>query len=372
MSRLMLGRVVHCSATVEVLPGDASTWISDGAERSHSPFLFMENNLGVPEKELRRSYLFAVRIFAAARTVSGLHTSSHPTMTPAIQDVIDSSAIIVFMNPAHQTALNARKRLIERKIIDVGQELKLTAALLSSRHCCKQGELWYHRRWLLQRIYPIPNSHQGWSTDITPDSQNFCLAPNDLSVEMKIVTRASDLYPRNYFGWTHRTICIQSALASAMHLTTSYLLNKILANEILSVTQWIESHISDYSAVHHLKFLAHLAEDVESSFLPDDVQRLLPLIRHAVTLVQAFPEHETLWMYLRLFWVEGDATAAFIASFVLPLQNTGMVDERNESRECPCGAQYARRFLEWRNQSYTTAYIAYCTSACVDPGPVDA
>ncbi|OJA19961.1 hypothetical protein AZE42_03728 [Rhizopogon vesiculosus] len=351
--RLLASLLLKPPATIEVLPGDASTWISDGAERSLSPFLFIENNLGVPEKELRQSYLFAVRTFAAARKVSELHISesSHPTITPVIQDVINSSAVLVFMNPAHQTALNARKRLIQYKLIDAEQELKFTAALLSSRHCCKHGELWYHRRWLLQRIYPISSSHHGWSTGIAPGSQNFYLASNDLSVEMNIITRACELYPRNYFGWTHRTICIQSALTSAMHPPTSDVFSEILSKEVISVTQWIESHISDYSAVHHLKSLAHFVEDSETSSLLDDLQRLLPKIGHAVTLVRAFPEHETLWMYLRVFWVEGHITAAFIASFVLPLQGTGTVDEGNESRERPCGARHARRFLEWRSHN---------------------
>lgn len=349
MLRLMLDhRVLHRSVTVEVLPGDASTWISDGAEKSQSPFLLTENNLGVPETELHQAYLFAVRIFAATRKLSRFHTSSYSTMTPVIQDVVDSSAVLIFMNPAHQTALNARKRLIEHKLIDMGQEFKFTAALLSCRHCCKQGELWYHRRWLLQRIYPIQRSHQG--ADIALNSQNFYLAPNDLSVEMNLVTRACELYPRNYFAWTHRTICIQSTLTSTMHPTTSDVFTEIFSKEVLGVTQWIESHISDYGAVNHLKTLAHLVEDVEKASLLHDLQRLLPLIGHAITLVRAFPEHETLWMYLRGFWVEEDITRAFVTSFVLPLQSTGMLDEESESRECPCGARHARHFLEWRGQ----------------------
>ncbi|KAG1740899.1 uncharacterized protein EDB91DRAFT_1081962 [Suillus paluster] len=351
--RLLASLLLRPPATVEVLPGDASTWISDGAESPHSPFLLMENNLGVPEKELRRSYLFAVHVFAAARKVSGLHTfqnASTLTMTPAIQDIIDSSAVLILMNPAHQTALNARKRLVERNLINVGQELKFTAALLSSKHCCKQAELWYHRRWIFRRIYPIPTSPQGSIADIAPDSTNFYLLPNDLSVEISLVIRACELYPRNYFGWMHRTICIKSIIASAMHFITSDVFVEIVTKEILDVTQWIESHISDYSAVHHLKTLAYLVDEMECTFLPDNLQHLLSPIGHALMLVRAFPGHETLWQYLRLFWDEGDVTAAFIASFVAPLQSTGMVDEGNEYRECFSAAQHARHFLEWRNQ----------------------
>ncbi|KAG1721404.1 hypothetical protein EDB19DRAFT_1835503 [Suillus lakei] len=324
-------------------PPGSQTWQND----SRSPFLFMENNLGVPEKELRQSYLFAVPIFTATRKAPGLHTLENPsnhTMSSVIQDLIDSSAVLIFMNPAHQTALNARKQLIERNLINVGQELKFTAALLSSRHCCKQGELWYHRRWLLRRIHPIPSLPQGSIADVAPDSPNFYLPPNDLSVEIHLVTRACELYPRNYFGWTHRTICIQSALVPGVHSTTSDVFTEILPKEIISIMQWIESHVSDYSAVHHLKTLAHLIEDSENTFLPDN---LLPVIRHALTLVRAFPEHETLWQYLRVFWDEGDDAAAFVASFVLPLQSTRMANQENESFR---SMQHACHFLEWRNQ----------------------
>ncbi|KAG2043759.1 hypothetical protein BDR03DRAFT_939847 [Suillus americanus] len=332
-------------ATIEVLPGDASIWIPDVAERSRSPFLFMENNLGVPEKELRRSYLFALPIFSAARKTSGLHTLENPsnhTMSSVIQDLIDSSAVLILMNPAHQTALNARKQLIVRNFINVGEEVKFTAALLSSRHCCKQGELWYHRRWLLQRIYPIPSFPQGLLADVVADSPSFYLPPNDLSVEINLVTRACELYPRNYFGWTHRTICIRSALAPGVHSTTSDVFFEILRKEIISVMQWIESHISDCSAVHHLKTLVRLTEDAESAFPPDNL-----LIGHALTLVRAFPEHETLWQYLRVFWDEGVVATEFVASFVLPLQSTRMAEQENES---PRGVQHACHFLEWRNQ----------------------
>lgn len=333
-------------ATIEVLPGDASIWIPDVAERSRFPFLFTDNNLGIPEKELRRSYLFAVPIFSAARKAAGFHTLENPSnhiMSSMIQDLIDSSAVLILMNPAHQTALNARKQLIVRNLINVRQELEFTAALLSSRHCCKQGELWYHRRWLFKCIHPTSSSPQGLVADEVPDTPNFHLPPNDLSVEISLVTRACELYPRNYFGWTHRTICIQSALVPGGRSTTSDVFTEIFSKEIISVMQWIESHISDYSAVHHLKNLARLTEDAESGPLPDN---LLPMIEHALTLVRAFPEHETLWQYLRIFWNEGDVTTTFITSFVLPLQSTGMAEQESKSR----AVQHACHFLEWRNQ----------------------
>ena len=351
ISLLTFGHVLLCRATVEVLPGDSSIWISDGAEQSHSPFLFTENNLGVPENELHRSYLFALHIFATARrdSASALHIPGGPpnSMTAAIQDTIYSSAILVFMNPAHQTALNARKRLIERKLIDAGQELKFTAALLSCRQCCKQGELWHHRRWLLQRIYPIQRS-----VDTTSGPKDFYLTSDDLSVEMNLVARACELYPRNYFGWTHRTICIQSALTPITHPITPDEITEILSKEVFSVTRWIESHISDYSGVHHLRNLARLANDTENALLSDDLQSLFLPIGRIAALIRAFPEHETLWLYLRGFWVEDEVTAAFIASFILPLQSTGMTGEGkgNDCLECPLGARHARRFLEWRTQ----------------------
>ncbi|KAG1739161.1 uncharacterized protein EDB91DRAFT_1285094 [Suillus paluster] len=329
--RLLASLLLKPPATVEVLPGDASSLDLRWGRTIPFPFsAYGKKSLVCLRKNFVGPYLFAVHVFAAARKVSGLHTfqnASTLTMTPAIQDIIDSSAVLILMNPAHQTALNAR-----------------------NKHCCKQAELWYHRRWLFRRIYPIPTSPQGSIADIAPDSTNFYLLPNDLSVEISLVIRACELYSCNYFGWMHRTICIKSIIVSAMHFITSDVFVEIVTKEILDVTKWIESHISDYSAVHHLKTLAYLVDEMECTFLPDNLQHLLSPIGHALMLVRAFPGHETLWQYLRLFWDEGDVTAAFIASFVVPLQSTGMVDEGNEYRECFSAAHHARHFLEWRNQ----------------------
>ncbi|KAG1817937.1 uncharacterized protein BJ212DRAFT_1298818 [Suillus subaureus] len=290
--------------------GDASIWIPDVAERSHSPFLFMENNLGVPEKNF---------VGHTSSPASGLHTLENPsnhTTSSVIQDLIDSSAVLILMNPAHQTALNARKKLIVRNLINVGQELKASYGITGDG---------------FSTHIPNPNFPQGLLADIVPDSPNFYLPPNDLSVEINLVTRACEFYPRNYFGWTHRTICIRSALVPGVHSTTSDVFTENFPKEIISIMQWIESHISDYSAVHHLKTLVRLTEDAESAFLPDN---LLPIIGHALAL------------YLRVFWDERDVTSAFVASFVLPLQSTGTAEQENKSRS----VQHACHVLEWRNQ----------------------
>ena len=54
-------------------------------------------------------------------------------------------------------------------------------------------------------------------------------------------------------------------------------------------------HVSDYTAAHHLCNLVRrfdLSESTEMGFGP--------LLNHALDLVAAYPDHEALWLYLRL------------------------------------------------------------------------
>jgi protein prenyltransferase alpha subunit repeat containing protein 1 len=54
-------------------------------------------------------------------------------------------------------------------------------------------------------------------------------------------------------------------------------------------------HVSDYTAAHHLCNLVRrfsLSDSTEMGFGP--------LLNHALDLVAAYPDHEALWLYLRL------------------------------------------------------------------------
>ncbi|TAQ86916.1 hypothetical protein B7494_g4771 [Chlorociboria aeruginascens] len=104
--------------------------------------LVHENCIGVPKLHL-------IQAFAVARQMFLKH-----------QDLRNSTAVILLINPEHLTAANARKRLIQACQARSGtelhaalaEELMFTDSMLTSqlhRHT-KSPTLWGHRRWLVE------------------------------------------------------------------------------------------------------------------------------------------------------------------------------------------------------------------------------
>lgn len=272
-----------------------------------APFLLVDDNLGVPKKVLYALYPVALRVFASARIVFNrgqLDASSIPDLTI-------STAVILLANPAHQTALNMRKRLIHRGALEPAHELGFTASLLSSRNCSNQAVLWYHRQWLLQRCYGSTESESSAHDLAEMTSMDIPMIPLDvLRTELSIASKACEIYPRNYFSWTHRHFCMQSILSQIDLHSDSLPINRFIEEEIAAVRLWVEQHVSDGSAVHYLIVLirslnhTHLNDRVSQILVgPHDGNLLDGLCHsttdHASSLVKSYPDHESLWMYLR-------------------------------------------------------------------------
>jgi protein prenyltransferase alpha subunit repeat containing protein 1 len=208
-----------------------------------------------------------------------------------------SSSVILLTNPAHNTALNARKRLVASGGLDPQVELHFIGLIISGvKDASKQGILWHHRRWLLNRLYPPSSSDAA-------EQQVFAEIPTHvLAHEINLVERATEVYPRNYYAWAHRGLCVRSAaLGSDLSISVP-----IVDAEITTVQKWLELHVSDGTAAHHLWFCASLLPasglSGSSEQRPDPGQiahRIQSLHSHAQDLVMRYPEHEALWIYLR-------------------------------------------------------------------------
>jgi protein prenyltransferase alpha subunit repeat containing protein 1 len=264
------------SQSIEILPGDGvdiRATLPAGA-LTYAPCILVDGHLGVPQKPLYGVYLDAVNRFTAARHASSIASAA----------MLTSSAVILLANPAHATALNARKRLLVQKILDGSHELKFIGLLLAGvKDAAKQDGLWHHRRWLLRRMYPAVDPSLCFSTPPAALWTN----------ELDLINQACEIYPRNYHAWTHRTLCMQAAASSANSLP-------IVRGDIEFTSQWIERHISDASAAHHLctliVYVARHSSDSRHQELTGGSSRA---ITHALGLVRAYPEHEALWTYLR-------------------------------------------------------------------------
>ncbi|KAJ7782737.1 hypothetical protein B0H16DRAFT_1494175 [Mycena metata] len=292
--------------SLEIVPGNIEAYLveppSPGQPSREFPFLLMDGHLGVPQKILYHLYPLALEL---------LNTESR-------EDQHDASCVILLANPAHQTAMNTRKRLIQSGALSAHAELNFSAMLLgSSRSASKESILWAHRRWIFSVLYSrtIPYfkaSSPGWVCS----SEDPEIPPDMIEKESELISRCCETYPRNYHAWSHYHFvvqCIHTSLRSSHPADSPYL--PLFAVEFLKLRRWIGSHVSDHSAVHHSCSIISL---LQSSELPQYQPVLGPLVdghfEHALGLVASFPSHESLWMYLRATITLSPANANTLAS----------------------------------------------------------
>ncbi|KAF8806528.1 hypothetical protein BYT27DRAFT_7101504 [Phlegmacium glaucopus] len=294
----------------EILPGDLSDWESielpSGAVKPHPefPFILVEGNLGIPKKILVGLYLTAIGI--------SLHTTN-------ILETTAVSCVIILLNPAHQTALNTRKRLMQNGHIDPNKELVFTELLArGSLDVGKQSIIWDHRRWCLRNIHGVmgPNvllpDLQYWAN--SEEAERFPkLTPSTIRHELSIIQRACEAYPRNYHAWTQWNFMINICYASIYSSNDKFPdFLAVIVQEVARLRTWVDQHVSDYSAMHQLcqtqKLVDYLALSEQFRDVFDGTQNSLTLAHHSISLVTVFPSHESLWMYLRVSLANSDPT----------------------------------------------------------------
>jgi protein prenyltransferase alpha subunit repeat containing protein 1 len=231
--------------------------------------------------------------------------------------------VVLLANPSHQTALNSRKKLIENSVVDPCWELNFSGSLLSCRECTKESILWHHRRWLLHVIHEVPATV---GTDSIPET----IPLNALEAEFACASVACHLYPRNYHAWTHRRFCAEAFVASLQLEVSSN--SVVLVEEYQKTLKWIESHISDYSAMNYATNFQKMLPGREPT------QELLSTEEHVTSLLRTFPDHESLWMYLR-----GSVTLE------------GEKELLASMKTLPSARKFALRHMVWRKISVSSS-----------------
>lgn len=334
-SRVLL-LIQSTSASIEVLPIGFDI---PPVNEEDAPFLFIDGNLGVPQKALYKAYMIAIQIFSASQ-----HHRHDPNALTDHRALRDSTAIILLANPGHTTALNTRKLLVSARVWGVRDELAFTRALLSVQQTAKSSILWHHRRWLLE-LHP----EMGWPS------------PTSVRNELEIAAQACEVYPRNYYAWLHKMLAVDAMFHKA-GLDAER--EQLLLDEVRATRKWIETHIKDHSAVHYMLQLLRTCQRLKVKVPPleeDDETLGLPVhaaestgIKHAAGLVKAYPDREALWLYLRELvrpdeslqepgWTH-DQRVQFIQALKLPHSIPGAVaSPDNQITNAPTHAQ---RFLE--------------------------
>ena len=299
-------------SSIEIIPGDWSHWVSTTASpestpSSSFPFLLVEGNLGVPHKVAHRLYVDATNFPRREEACSWDEGK--------VSSILQKTAIILIVNPAHQTALNTRKHLIGQGRLAADKELKFVELLLRGiKACAKESALWTHRRWCLHYIHGPVSDH----TDTTraPSLAQSPLAPflpaNSVPREFAIVKAAVTIYPRSYHAWVHWRYVFDLSCAlvasASIPVEERQAYSKIVVDEFRDLRNWIETHTTDTSAVHHLvTSLPSVWDLASSSSVNPNVREAMgaesspsQLAKEAWRLLSAFqPHREASWIYLR-------------------------------------------------------------------------
>ncbi|KAH8821182.1 hypothetical protein F5884DRAFT_850423 [Xylogone sp. PMI_703] len=242
-----------------------------------------ENSIAIPKTNLVKAFTIARRIFFTY--VQDLSIAKH-------QELRDSSAIMLLMDPEYLTAANARKRLIEIYRFDATADLEyalqreiiFTDSLLTSplhRHS-KSPTLWDHRRWLqkTRRSASIP-------IDVQQDLRNTVLV-------------AAERHPRNYYAWSHirwlvKTTTTENGDEAAKRVAEPGDVTGIrLLDILMNAKEWCLRHPSDISGWSFMLFMLFLKP------LPPQPQIISAIFNEVVDLALSLKwVHESVWIFLR-------------------------------------------------------------------------
>ncbi|KAF8633386.1 hypothetical protein AX17_004557 [Amanita inopinata Kibby_2008] len=235
--------------SLEIIPGAFQDWAAQGA-RDDFPFALVDGHLGVPERVLYRLYMSSVSMFTRA--------NAEPRNTVVI---VASARVILLANPAHQTALNACKRLVLHGQLSAEAELRFTELLLrGSKECTKQSIVWNHRRWMFLHLYGIiqPASHddlqelRGWLGPLEWDA--LPNIPADVvGRELELVRHGCELYPRNYHGWNHWRYMMNVVYVLLRLTKGGEEWQSLVVKEREAMERWVGVHVTDLTSRHHVK-----------------------------------------------------------------------------------------------------------------------
>ncbi|KZF25710.1 hypothetical protein L228DRAFT_82163 [Xylona heveae TC161] len=301
----------------EILPSSLVPAPADG----HLPIIEDGPSFGISKQGLIRAFCFARTLFFQA--------SNGLSPDPCKQhDYFQASSIILLFDPEHLTAANARKKRLfalkrhaskfgalgnaqsqeeERPLKKaVHEELVFLESILTSplhRHS-KSPTLWYYRRWIYTQFYDIvwlwPASTRKESlTAFNETDEATNLASTIPMSELRLVMKAAERHPKNYYAWNYAREMIYLADTWRSATTTVFAdsnRSDLYITFCRSVQEWCLTHASDTSGWSFLLFLLRRGDrDVDYvSAVP------LQLVQEVVDLTLNFKwEHEAVWCFLR-------------------------------------------------------------------------
>ena len=252
------------------------------------------NSLGIPKTQLVQAFVVARQIF-----FNCLKDLNEET----VQDIRDSTAVILLFDPEHITAANARKRIIQKLRTGPGhdfeaalkRELLVTDSFLTSRlhRHTKSPTLWGHRRWLLQLMKSMEMHH-----DIQHDLNTIVLV-------------AAERHPRNYYAWLHMRWLVKSFPLGSDLLDGPE--ESDMSKLTAVVKDWCLRYPGDTSGWSFLLFCFLSVESSKGA----PVETASSTCREVLALVESFQwTHESIWVFLRTLVATGVVDEDQLASFL--------------------------------------------------------
>jgi len=265
-------------------------------------FVLLDHKLGISVRVLQPMFLEAHKIFFSVRRRVCQSGADGKQLDSACSEgclfsLIQSSRVLLMINPDQQTAWNLRKQLVENGYIEAQAELKFLD-LIFTKHA-KKPSSWAHRGWCVNLL--VQRFLEGQVKD--EDSND---APSELSLllqnELKVCTQVADRYPRNYYAWAHRCRLLP------------YLSSAQLAQELEFSKQWMKRHVSDFSCLNYRILVFSIVffpagktdHELACIFIKNDLEWLSDLIEN-------YPGHISLWYYRKAlikWWCETPASSS--------------------------------------------------------------
>jgi protein prenyltransferase alpha subunit repeat containing protein 1 len=262
------------------------------------------------------------RVAVAASAVPGLYLHAYQSLFElrsqryrvkgvdapphSIQALDKLSKVVLFFNSECATAWNIRssdifipvhygirkfpifprKELLESDHTSLYVERNICNVVLQSFP--KSRETFAHRRWLIQNAMGKLGDQAIVSSKLV-----------DLFMqEQRVCQWCAELARHNYQAWTHRHWIFKHCVNNQIEIFNH------LESDLADTEVWLQSHISDYSGMHHRYYVIKYIGDELCSLMPLPGQKSLTNILTAdlaivSSLILSFPGHQALWYYRR-------------------------------------------------------------------------
>lgn len=169
-------------------------------------------------------------------------------------------------------------------------------------------------------------------------------------MELELCTRVAERYPKNYYAWTHRLVCMRKHSSIPL-----------LKREWKFCLAWIPKHVSDHSAIHCSGQVLLQLLQMNDRLEMDEI--LENAMQESKRLVQVHPAHEVLWIFRRvcalamLKLLKGTVAEEYFTKHI-----ANEWDEVQQSTTPRVGSEVE---LEWRKtHAYRLSYIVWISDKC--------